>query len=142
MSVREAGPDDATQVAELLAELGSPGVDATEAAARLARDEETIYVDDEDGTLGGLIAVKTELYFGHAQPLAHVTALVTRPVARRSGVARRLMAAAVAFAKRGGCTGVELTCGLNPAREAAHRFYPSLGFERTSYRYWLPLGDG
>jgi ribosomal protein S18 acetylase RimI-like enzyme len=142
MSVREARSDDAAQIAELLAELGSPGVDAAEAAARLARHQETIYVDDQDGTLGGLIAVKTELYFGHARPLAHVTALVTRSEARRSGLARRLMAAAVAFARRAGCEGVELTCGLSPARDEAHRFYPSLGFERTSYRYWLPLDDG
>lgn len=142
MSVREAGPDDAAQVAELLAELGSPGVDAAEAAARLARHQETIYVDDEEGLLGGLVAVRTELYFGHARPLAHVTALVTRPRTRRAGVARRLMAAAVAFAHRTGCDGVELTCGLTPARAAAHKFYSALGFERTSYRYWLPLADG
>lgn len=141
MSVREARPADAAQVAELLTELGSPGVDAAEAEARLARGEETVYVDDVAGRLGGFVAVKTELYFGHARPAAHVTALVTRAEARRSGVGRRLMDAAVAFARDRACTGVELTSGLSERRDAAHRFYPALGFRVTSYRYWLPL-DG
>jgi ribosomal protein S18 acetylase RimI-like enzyme len=123
----------------LLTELGSPGVDAAEAERRIARQEETVFVDENGGQLDGLVAVKRELYIGHALPSAHVTALVTRGAARRSGVARRLMDAAVGFARAQGYAGVELTCGLTPAREAAHRFYPSLGFRRTSYRYWLPL---
>jgi hypothetical protein len=41
-----------------------------------------------------------------------------------------------------GCEGVELTSGLRPEREAAHAFNLGFGFERTSYRYWLPLDPG
>jgi len=57
-------------------------------------------------------------------------------------VGRALVNAALEFARDHEATGVELTCGINPAREAAHEFYPSLGFERSAYRYWLPLDPG
>lgn len=139
--VREATAADAQAVAELLTELGAKDVDAAEAAKRLGRRIETVFVADEDGELLGLVAVKSELYLGHSVPWAHVTALVTRSGARRGGVARQLMAAAADFSRRHAYQGVELTCGLKPEREAAHRFYRSLGYESTSTRYCLRFED-
>lgn len=144
MIVRRARYSDAPQVAELLMQLGSRPVDADEALRRLARARETVFVAEaEEGTaLLGLVAVKTDLYFGHALPVTHLTALVSRAEARRSGVGRALVNAALEFARENESTGIELTCGINPAREAAHEFYPSLGFHRSAYRYWLPLEAG
>jgi GNAT superfamily N-acetyltransferase len=139
MIVRRARYADAAEVAELLMQLGSRPVDADEAMRRLARARETVFVAEDDGHLVGLVAVKTDLYFGHPLPLTHLTALVTRAEARRSGVGRALVDAALDFARENESTGIELTCGINPAREAAHEFYPSLGFQRSAYRYWLPL---
>jgi len=139
MIVRRALYADAPQVAELLMQLGSRPVDAPEALRRLARARETVFVAEEDAQLLGLVAVKTDLYFGHPLPLTHLTALVTRGESRRSGVGRALVAAAVEFARENESIGIELTCGINPARAAAHEFYPSLGFQRSAHRYWLPL---
>lgn len=141
LHVRQATAADAAQVAELLTELGAKGVDAAEAERRLARGIEDVVVADDAGTLLGLVAVKTELYFGHARPLAHVTAVVTRSSSRRGGVARSLMDAAFAFAREKGCSGIELTCGISPEREAAHRFYPTLGFEINSRRYSIAFDE-
>jgi GNAT superfamily N-acetyltransferase len=142
VTVRPATEADAPAVAELLTILGSPGVDATEAARRLRRGHEDVLLACVDGRPRGLVAVKVELYFGHADPVTHITALVTDPAVRRGGLARALVLAAREWARERGCAGIELTCGLTPAREAAHRFYPAMGFERTSYRYWLALAPG
>ena len=35
-----------------------------------------------------------------------------------------------------------LTSGIRPEREAAHRFYEALGYERTSYHFHRTLGGG
>jgi GNAT superfamily N-acetyltransferase len=139
MIVRRARYSDAPQVAELLMQLGTRPVDAAEAERRLARAREVVYVAEEDDRLLGFAAMKTDQYFGHVQPVTHLTALVTRDDARRSGVGRALIEKTLDFARENQCFGVELTCGINPAREVAHQFYPSLGFQRSAFRYWFPL---
>ncbi|MBV8718779.1 MAG: GNAT family N-acetyltransferase [Chloroflexi bacterium] len=139
MIVRRARYADAPQVAELLMQLGSRAVDADEAKRRLGRAREIVYVAEHGERLLGLAACKTDIYFGHNLPVTHLTALVTRAEARRSGVGKALVDAVLDFARENECFGVELTCGINPAREAAHQFYPSLGFVRSAYRYWYPL---
>jgi ribosomal protein S18 acetylase RimI-like enzyme len=70
-----------------------------------------------------------------------MTAMIVGASHRRLGVGRRLVEVAVAHARNEGCDGIELTSGLRPEREAAHRFYEALGFERTSYRYWKGLSS-
>ncbi|MFC7622490.1 GNAT family N-acetyltransferase [Microlunatus sp. GCM10028923] len=135
--VREALPDDAARVAVLLTQLGAPGVDEAEAGRRLARGDERVLVAvDEEGVVTGLVAVKPELPFGHAEPLLRITALVSDADRRRRGAAKALIDSAKQLAGRLGCTGIELTCGLTPDRAAAHRFYPEQGFVITSHRYW------
>ena len=61
--------------------------------------------------------------------------------AGRPHLARALVRAAVTWARARHCVGLELTCGLNPARENAHRFYPAMGFQADAYRYWMPFED-
>jgi GNAT superfamily N-acetyltransferase len=51
------------------------------------------------------------------------------------------MKRAVEWARNAGCEGIELTSGMRPEREAAHRFYEDLGFQKTSYRFWRPIID-
>ncbi|HXT35739.1 MAG TPA: GNAT family N-acetyltransferase [Chloroflexota bacterium] len=139
---REAKPEDGDGVAELLRQLGSGALDGAEARRRLDRGWETVFVAaDPIGDVWGFVAVKKELYFGHARPVAHVTAIAVHQAARRSGIGRGLMEQAAAFAREQQCAGIELTSGINPQREAAHHFYQSLGYIRTSYRYWLPFDE-
>lgn len=144
LTYREATPDDCDDVAELLRQLGAAGVvDGAEARRRLERGLEAVFVAvDADGRVWGFVAVKDELYFGHARPLAHVTAIAVHDAARRTGIGRGLMQRVAEFARSKRCSGVELTSGINPRREAAHHFYQSLGYVRTSYRYWLPFDEG
>ena len=139
ISVRDAIASDAPAVAELLTELGAPGVDPEEAARRLDRGYERVLLGFVDGEPAGLVALMRLHYLGHADPLVQVTAMVVAPQFRRVGVGRRLMTQAAEVARAWGCAGVELTTALTPQREAAHVFYTALGYQRTSYRYWLSV---
>jgi GNAT superfamily N-acetyltransferase len=138
LTIREAAPADGGVVAELLGKMARPCTPA-EAAARLGRPGERVLLAEAGDRAVGLAALTVGTHLSHARPLARVTALVVRPEARRGGVGRLLMARAEALAAEEDCDGVELTSGLRPEREAAHRFYESLGYERTSYRFWRPL---
>jgi GNAT superfamily N-acetyltransferase len=141
--VRAATLSDAAAVAQLLTQLGAPGVDATEAVRRLERNYEEVLLGCVADAPAGLVAVKTILYFGHAKPVAHISALVVDERFRRYGVAKTLVQAAVAWAQARHCVGLELMCGLNPAREDAHRFYPAMGFQAIAYCYSMSFAaDG
>ncbi len=142
LTFRHANENDGAGLAELLRQLGARIVDTEEARRRLECRLETVFVAaDAGGSLWGFVAIKKELYFGHTRTLAHVTAIAVHQAARNSGIGRGLMECAATFAREQRCVGVELTCGINPEREAAHQFYQSLGFVRTSYRYWLPFEE-
>ncbi|WP_152360236.1 GNAT family N-acetyltransferase [Microlunatus speluncae] len=135
--IRDAVATDAARVAELLTQLGAPGVDAAEAGRRLGRGEERVLVAvGPDGVVTGLVAAKADLPFGHAAPMLRISALICDAERRREGAAQALIISAKQLARRLGCTGIELTCGLAPERAAAHRFYPEQGFAVDSYRYW------
>jgi GNAT superfamily N-acetyltransferase len=141
VTVRDATPADAVAVAGLLGELGHP-TSASEAARRLHRPGERVVLAESDGRAVGLTALTVGQQVSRSGPVARVTALVVSETARGRGVGRRLMARAEELAREAGCEGIELTSGLRPEREAAHRFYEAIGYERTSYRFWRPLGDG
>ena len=140
MTIRDAGPADAAQVAELLGELGYP-VDPPEARRRLQRGTERVLAAADGDRLLGLAAVAVSASLTTDRPLARLTALVVRPDARRTGVGRRLMDEAIALARAAGCAGLELTSGVGPERAASHRFYAAYGFQRSSFRFWLPLTE-
>ena len=138
MTIREARPEDAAAVADLLAELGyadEPGrVKAR--LARFAADPRSCFlVAVEDGGLAGLASASV-------MPLAHedgswcrLSAIVAAEGRRRVGIGRTLVEAVEAFARGHGCSLMEVTSGERPERDAAHRFYAGLGYEQVSKRY-------
>lgn len=137
-SVRDAAPADAADVAELLGQLGYP-TSAAEARVRLATGDERVLLAEVGGRVLGLLAVTTRRSITHAHPVARVTAMVVRDSARRQGVGRLLMDSAARLALAEGCESIELTSGIRPERDAAHRFYRSLGYEPSSYCFWRRL---
>lgn len=116
-------------MAALLTDLGYPH-DARQAAERLAAwradTEGTVLVAEGAGAVGGLVAVHRVPYFERPGAFARIVALSVRRDSRRGGVGRQLVAAAEAWAQSRGCTDLEVTSAR--AREAAHRFYPALGY--------------
>jgi aminoglycoside 6'-N-acetyltransferase I len=138
--IREAQPSDARDVGELLTQLGYP-VDAFEAAERLARGNETVFVADTERQLEGLLSAWRQLPLWRARPEARITAMVVRSETRRQGIGTALMERAVKWAHDAGCEGIELTSGMRVEREPAHRFYEAFGFRRRSYGFWLPVAE-
>lgn len=136
--VREATAADAAAVAELLDQLGYL-MSVEEARRRLGRDGDRVLLAESMGDAVGLLALAVQLPIARARPLARITAMVVRDSKRRHGVGRRLMERAEELARAAGCEGIELTSGIRPERQDAHHFYESLGYERSSYRFWLPL---
>jgi GNAT superfamily N-acetyltransferase len=148
--VRTAHRDDLPRLLELLSELrerATPGVaweQAEPEAAAGAWDEiladprRAFLVAEIDGAVVGAadLIVAPNLTHG-AKPLAFVENVVVTSAHRGGGIGRALMAEAEARARDAGCYKVQLLS--NELREAAHRFYESLGYRASArgYRRYL-----
>ena len=86
-----------------------------------------------DGRVCGMIGTLTSLSYEHNDPGGRILAIAILGRMRRRGIGRRLIATAEKdFALRG-IRRVALNTQL--AREDAHKFYESLGYERNGWRF-------
>ena len=141
IEIREAGPDDAARIAELLGHLGYPA-DAVAIPARLAAVSAAggaILLGGPRRAAAGLVGVQAFPVLHASAPVGYITALVVAPTARGQGVGRALVAAAEAWARTAGCSRLTVTSAEH--RAGAHAFYPQLGLAYTGRRYSRSL-DG
>jgi ribosomal protein S18 acetylase RimI-like enzyme len=91
------------------------------------------FVAVHDGKVCGMIGTVTSLTYEHNDTSGRILALAILSTMRRRGIGRALIATAENdFAQRG------IRCiALNTqlAREDAHKFYESLGYERNGWRF-------
>ena len=131
MEVRDAEGRDVAAVTRLLEDLGD-GVDAELVRQRILHfrdsDREAVLVAVDNGDPIGVLAMSIGPRFAGEGWWARIIALAVDPRARRGGVGRLLVGEAERRARRAGCVVVQVSSGKRPEREAAHRFYPSLGF--------------
>jgi GNAT superfamily N-acetyltransferase len=140
LTVQPAGEDDAASIRGLLAELGYP-LEPEPAAAALRRvladpGHVVLLAVDGDRALG-YVNANFRLQLHHAGEVATIDALIVSAACRGEGVGARLVEEIVEIARRRGANVVEVSS--NVTREAAHRFYERLGFERISYKFVLRL---
>ena len=135
MSCRTADPADVQALSRLAEQLGyeaAPG----EIAARLARmdraREQVIVVVDADGRVIGWASVRATEQI-HSGAYAEVSGLVVDEAHRGRGAGRLLMSGVESWAREKGLPAVRLSA--NVTRTGAHRFYESLGFERTKQQF-------
>jgi len=101
---------------------------------RIATDEcYRTFVAVLDGKVCGMIGTLTYPSYEHNDPPGRILALAILSTMRRRGIGRALIAAAEKdFAQRA-IRRVALDTRL--AREDAHKFYESLGYERNGWRF-------
>jgi ribosomal protein S18 acetylase RimI-like enzyme len=136
LTIRAAGMNDAGALAQLMCELG---YETTESEMQMrmesiAADERyRTFVAVFDGKVCGMIGTFTRQSYEHNDPGGRIVALATLSTMRRRGIGRALIATAEKdFADRG-ISRVALNTRL--AREDAHKFYESLGYERNGWRF-------
>ena len=105
---------------------------------RIATDEcYRTFVAVLDGKVCGMIGTLTCPSYEHNDPSGRILALAILSTMRRRGIGRALIAAAEKdFAQRA-IRRVALDTRL--AREDAHKFYESLGYERNGFRFTKDL---
>jgi GNAT superfamily N-acetyltransferase len=134
--VRPPTDEDATSIARLLDELGYAATPEQTRArlARVAGDEAyAACVAEVDGEAVGFLGLQRGWAYEHDRPFARIITLVVDARVRRRGVGARLVEFAKGWARERGV--YVLMLNTNVRREEAHRFYESMGFNRTGYRY-------
>ncbi|MGK2962290.1 MAG: GNAT family N-acetyltransferase [Gemmatimonadaceae bacterium] len=139
VQLRAATASDADVIARLFGELGYP-VSSTDLPGRLAtviaEGGAVILASEGSGTLGMMCLARHNVL--HAPgPVAYITALVTIPEARRGGIGRALVEAAVEWARRQRCVRLSVTSAEH--REDAHAFYPKCGLPFSGRRFSMNL---
>jgi ribosomal protein S18 acetylase RimI-like enzyme len=136
LTIRRAQSGDAAVLAQLMCELGYETTKSKMQmrVKRIATDERCrTFVAVRDGKVCGMIGTLTYPSYEHNDPSGRILALVILSAMRRSGIGRALIATAEKdFAQRG-IRRVALVARL--AREDAHKFYESLGYERNGWRF-------
>jgi N-acetylglutamate synthase-like GNAT family acetyltransferase len=137
--IRDAKPNDAPRLVELIHQLGHEIDERTvrKNLAALKKAGETPLVATLDKNVVGLCGISRRIVIHRPAPLGRITALVVAKDARGHGIGRLLVAAAEDWMRKGGCKLVEVTS--NDRRAEAHDFYRHLGYERSSIRFFKKL---
>jgi ribosomal protein S18 acetylase RimI-like enzyme len=151
LDFREATKADLPDILRLLAQ---PAMDdgavlalaeAEKVFERMARyPDYRLHVAIRDGRIVGSFALLIMDNLGHrGAPSGVVEDVMVSPDCQGQGVGRAMMAHALRLCEEKGC--YKLTLSSNLARERAHAFYESLGFERHGYSFRItppaPLAD-
>lgn len=145
--VRPAAAVDAEAVGELLEELGY-ALPVTTVAQRLAEHAASpegmvvVAVSDRDQILGVASGRVVAMFAEPATGFVRITSLSVSSEVRRAGIGQALVEFIEFAARQRGLGLLEVSSGRRPERDAAHRFYASLGFGDTSsvsIRYWKSL---
>src|SRR4051794_14251336 len=128
--------NDAPAISQLICELGYETT-TSEMQIRLERiaiDERLrTFVAVYDGKVCGMIGTLTYPSIEHNDFSGRIVALVIKSTMRRRGIGRALIATAENSFALTGIRRVALSTQL--AREDAHKFYESLGYERNGWRF-------
>jgi predicted N-acetyltransferase YhbS len=143
ISIRTIENADFQQVANLMVELGYPTT-IDEMQKRLkdiqAHGNYKTLVAVKNKEIVGMIGLVKNFMWEQNGCYIRIQALVVKQADRQSGVGKKLIEAAEIWANEKGASFIALNCGNRKEREAAHQFYPKIGFtaKSTGYIKYLP----
>jgi len=145
--IREAAEEDLPALLELYAQLGMDRgeVLSLDRAREIFRRIRTypdyrIYLAEADGRAVATFALLVMDNLGHlGAPSAILEDVVVAADMRGQGVGRQMMAFATRLCRDKGC--YKFFFSSNIHREAAHRFYENLGFEKHGYSFFIDLPE-
>ncbi|HTM96541.1 MAG TPA: GNAT family N-acetyltransferase [Croceibacterium sp.] len=132
--IRRAELRDAEALARLIGQLGYEA-SRGEVADRLATmdaEGRAVLVAERDGTVIGCLTTSAMRVLHRPAPVGRISMMVVDEALRSQGIGAALVRAAEELLAARGCTMVEVTSNFK--RTEAHRFYETLGYERTSVR--------
>ena len=136
LTVRVAELNDAATLAQLMCELGyeTTKSEMQMRMERIATDEcYRTFVAVLDGKVCGMIGTLMCPSYEHNDPGGRILALAIMSTMCRRGIGRALIATAEKDFAHRGIRRIALNTQL--AREDAHKFYESLGYERNGWRF-------
>jgi aminoglycoside 6'-N-acetyltransferase I len=134
VKIRSATQQDAPSAARLMAQLAEqtrgnidPGVE-NRLRVMIELPQYAVFVaEDEEGKAVGLLSASQRWTLWHTGPCALIEELVVDEAARRQGVGRALIGAALDWARGQGCSEVEVSTDHD--NTDAQAFYRQLGFD-------------
>lgn len=137
MSVREARPEDAPAVRDLVVQLRegeaegeTRPLDVEWVRGYLTARDVIVLVAEDGGRIAGLLTLEVAPDLYHGGPSAYVNELVVGHEYRERGIGGALLDEALTRARAAGC--VEIALSTDPENERAKRLYRSRGFVHES----------
>jgi ribosomal protein S18 acetylase RimI-like enzyme len=124
ITVRQAAPDDATELARMLDLFDRQGATPAQVGARMlaCRDVLTTFIGELDGRPVGFACLRLVPHLQGDEPYAELTDIYVDASVRRRGVARALIARVEAAARAAGASEVVLITSFdNEGAQAAYR---------------------
>jgi ribosomal protein S18 acetylase RimI-like enzyme len=124
ITVREATPDDATELARLLDLFDAMGATPEQVAARMVACQSvlTTFIGEIDGQPVGIACLRLVPHIQGDEPYAELTDIYVDVPFRRLGVARALIARVEEAARAAGASEVVIITGFdNEEAQAAYR---------------------
>jgi GNAT superfamily N-acetyltransferase len=143
--IREATEDDLPAILALYVEVGDDQVLSIDQAqsifARVKRyPDYHVYVATKEDAIIGTFALLIMDNLAHlGAPSSVVEDVVVGRAWQGRGIGKLMMQFALDRCRERGC--YKLALSSNLSREAAHRFYDSLGFERHGYSFRIMLSE-
>ena len=137
VTIRPAAPGDAEAAAALMAQLaehasGTPADGVQDRLCQILKEpSQAIFVaQDEVGHVIGLLTVGRQQSLWHSGASALIQELVVDRAARRRGVGRALIQAAIEWARAAGCSEIGVSTELD--NQDAQAFYRRTGFDESA----------
>lgn len=146
MEIRPARREDLAAILALYADLETDGqvLDLPAAESIFARMQQypnyTVYVAVAEGQIVGSFELLIMDNLAHVgAPSGIVEDVVVHPAWRGRGIGKQMMLFAMEQCRQAGC--YKLALSSNRKREAAHRFYAALGFQKHGYSFVVSLNE-